>query len=438
MTIFASVGNIFLIFTTQRLYPRESMSTTNRFSWLLLSALIAFTTMPLLAQDQAAISPSTRTIAESINPNWTNPPMSSPVGDVKSFWSMIQLGGGIGYLIIAVLAIGLFLALVRFLELFNDGRSARHLMRLQFAALAVEEMPRQIHPAANSWLGQLLLNLVNLYSVAGSTQALQQEISSYLQYVQDRFDSFRGRMAFLSDSAGALGLLGTVWGMFLTFFGGNLGDSEKILNGMGVALVTTLIGLVVSLILNFSATELFSLFNRRLDLITQKSDELRLRLMEIERVRSEAFRPSEHVPNTPSHPSASSKRVTAAAARTERSSMSGQMMAPRLRLLAKLPERVPAGAQIPVALRVQVISQDGSPLPRQPVAFMIAKGKSSFGDGDRQMTVLTQENGEASCDFLAATTPEICELRVALVNDPSQQWQTQLEIVPRSPARARS
>jgi hypothetical protein len=69
---------------------------------------------------------------------------------------------------------------------------------------------------------------------------------------------------------------------------------------------------------------------------------------------------------------------------------------------------------------------------------MIAKGKSSFGDGDRQMTVLTQENGEASCDFLAATTPEICELRVALVNDPSQQWQTQLEIVPRSPARARS
>ncbi|MDZ7344366.1 MAG: MotA/TolQ/ExbB proton channel family protein, partial [candidate division KSB1 bacterium] len=255
-----------------------------------------------------------------------------------------------------------------------------------------------------------------------------QEISNYLQYIQDRFDSFRSRMAFLSDSAGALGLLGTVWGMFLTFFGGNLGDAEKILNGMGVALVTTLIGLVVSLILNFSATELFSLFNRRLDLITQKSDELRLRLLEHERTRGEVFRPADDLPGEGAKP---------AATKTERLVAPEPGVIPRLRVLAKIPERLPAGAQLHGALRMQVLSQDNAPLPRQPVAFLIAKGKSVFGSGERQVTVITNENGEATCDFMAATAPEICELKIFLPNEPAQQWQTKIEIVAGPPARAR-
>lgn len=364
------------------------------------------------------------------------------LSDMQSFWAMIQLGGGIGYLTIVVLGVGLFLALVRLLELLNDARHMRQALRLQFAALPLEEMPKQIHPASNSWLGQLLMSMVNLYRISGSTQSIQQEISSFLQYITDQFDSFRGRMAFLSDSAGALGLLGTVWGMFLTFFGGNLGDSEKILNGMGVALVTTLIGLVVSLILNFGTTELFSMFNRRLDIITQKSDELRLRLLELERGRrdflGETARRAEHEPPRP--------KVLPSATPTARREPEPQLQAvkepapiilPRLRMLAKMPEKIQAGAHLPAPLKVQVLSQEGAPLHRQPVAFVIAKGKSTFGDGERQTTMLAKENGEVSCDFIASLTPEVCEIRVALVNEPAQQWQGRVEIVPGPPSRAR-
>ena len=50
---------------------------------------------------------------------------------------------------------------------------------------------------------------------------------------------------------------------------------------MGFALITTLLGLIVSIFLNLSSTEIFSLFNRRLDRIAEKSDELRFRLMEL-------------------------------------------------------------------------------------------------------------------------------------------------------------
>ena len=50
---------------------------------------------------------------------------------------------------------------------------------------------------------------------------------------------------------------------------------------MGFALITTLLGIVVSIILNLSSTEVSSYFNRRLDRIAEKSDELRFRLMEL-------------------------------------------------------------------------------------------------------------------------------------------------------------
>ncbi|MDZ7362149.1 MAG: MotA/TolQ/ExbB proton channel family protein [candidate division KSB1 bacterium] len=402
-------------------------------------ALLVLAAMMILLAQQTAVP---RTISQTGVQPLASPASASGVTDMQSFWSMIQLGGGIGYLIIVVLAVGLFLALVRLLEIVNDARHMRHALKLQFATLPLEDMPKQIHAAGNSWLGQLLISMVNLYRISGSTQSIQQEISSFLQYITDQFDSFRGRMAFLSDSAGALGLLGTVWGMFLTFFGGNLGDSEKILNGMGVALVTTLIGLVVSLILNFSTTELFSMFNRRLDVITQKSDELRLRLLELERTRKdflgEALRRTEHEPARPKVlPSASPTARKEPEPNLPPAKEPAPIILPRLRVLTKMPEKIQAGAHLPAPLKVQVVSQDGAPLPRQPVAFVITKGKSTFGDGERQTTMLAKENGEVSCDFIASLTPEICEMRLALVNEPNQQWQTRIEIVPGPPSRAR-
>lgn len=406
-----------------------------------LTILLLVATTLLLAQQQAG---APKTVSQPGNQLNVNPTSATGITDMQSFWSMIQLGGGIGYLTIVVLGVGLFLALVRLLELLNDARHMRHALNLQFATLPLEDMPKQIHAAGNSWLGQLMISMVNLYRISGTTQSIQQEVSNFLQYITDQFDSFRGRMAFLSDSAGALGLLGTVWGMFLTFFGGNLGDSEKILNGMGVALVTTLIGLVVSLILNFSATELFSMFNRRLDIITQKSDELRLRLLELERGRREMFgetqRRAEHA-GEPARP-----KVLPSAAQTARREPEPQVQAvkepapiilPRLRMITKMPDKVQAGAHLPAPLKVQVVSQEGAPLHRQPVAFVIAKGKSTFGDGERQTTVLAKENGEVSCDFIASLAPETCEVRVALVNEPAQQWQGRVEIVPGPPSRGR-
>ena len=52
---------------------------------------------------------------------------------------------------------------------------------------------------------------------------LHDEIANFVQFQQDRFDTFRRRVDFLSDTAGALGLLGTVWGIFTVFLPGSTG-----------------------------------------------------------------------------------------------------------------------------------------------------------------------------------------------------------------------
>ena len=360
-------------------------------------------------------------------------PSLTRIDDLESFWAMIQLGGGIGYLTIGVFALGLFLALVKFFELFNDGRFTKRLEVIEFGRVPYEEIPSRIQPGSNSWLGRLLLSLLNIYRISGSTENAQDEITNFMQYVQDRFESFRGRMAFLSDSAGALGLLGTVWGMFLTFFGGNLSDSEKILNGMGVALVTTLIGLVVSLILNFSTTEISSIFYHRLDVMTQKSDELRLRLMELEKqqisdmmnVADPFARPRRLEPRNAEHP------VKKEEPKPEPPPQ------PVLRVSGKLPERMAAGTFLPQVLRVLVFSKEGKPLPNEKVNFSVIQGHGAFGHFGTNHTTVTNVDGEILADFAAGSVPEVCEIRIAVLRDENQKWQSRIEITPAKPARLR-
>lgn len=212
------------------------------------------------------------------------------ISDLKNFWTLIQLGGGIAYTTLAVFAIGIFLISLQVYELALDRLRGRVLLAIDYRQHTVTEVTGLVKKYPHTLTGRLYSVLLSIFYTTGAVRDFHDEIANYIQMQQDRFNTFRGRLAFLSDTAGALGLLGTVWGMFVTFFGGNL-DSQRILNGMGIALVTTIVGLVVSIILNFCATEVFSIFNKRMELISSKADEFRLWLMAV--LQQKAKRASE-------------------------------------------------------------------------------------------------------------------------------------------------
>ena len=207
---------------------------------------------------------------------------SAAVGsEVGSFWAMAQLGGNIGYGIMVVLALGVFLIVLKGIQLIVDRMQSRPILQTSFSQMDVEDIDNMVSHNQGSILGKTLGHLIDFHRAGGHAESIHNELVFYVDQENEGFETYRNWLHFLSASAGALGLLGTVWGVFLTFFGGNL-DSEKILNGMGVALITTLLGLGVSLIINLFSTQIYGAFQKRLELVTRKADELRLHLLHIE------------------------------------------------------------------------------------------------------------------------------------------------------------
>jgi biopolymer transport protein ExbB/TolQ len=219
--------------------------------------------------------------ALALIPSIAAPLQADPGGfAIGDFWSLTQQAGPLRWPIFFVLAFGLIQVFVKLSELIRDRSVSAPLRRVDYTAMSLDEIAALISRQKASMLASLQATMVNVFQTRPSEGLLHDEITNFVQFQQDHFGVFRRRMDFLSDTAGALGLMGTVWGMFTVFFQGTA-EQDVILRGMGIALITTLLGLVVSIILSFSATELSSFFSKRLEQVSTKSDELRFRLMEL-------------------------------------------------------------------------------------------------------------------------------------------------------------
>jgi biopolymer transport protein ExbB/TolQ len=196
------------------------------------------------------------------------------------FWSLTQQAGPLRWPIYFVLGFGLVQVFLKLYEFVRDRRVSRGLDRAPLASMSLPQIISLVEEQEASMLASLQSTMLNVFQTRPGEGLLHDEISNFVSFQQDQFAVFQRRMEFLSDTAGALGLMGTVWGMFTVFFQGSA-EQDVILRGMGIALITTLLGLVVSIILNLSATELSTFFSKRVEQVSRKSDELRFRLMEL-------------------------------------------------------------------------------------------------------------------------------------------------------------
>lgn len=344
--------------------------------WFLIGLLIVFAVATARAQTtpQQATLDSTSVTAQLRGQEGQG---VTQVQGIRSFWQLTELGGGIRWAIFAVFGIGLFLVVTKWIELVIDKLRSRTFERTAFAALEADEifdLARRTRPCLAARLTQ---KLMSLHEVAGPSAAFHEEIANFMRQAENHFSSYRNRMIFLADTAGALGLLGTVWGMFLTFFGGNL-DSQRILNGMGIALITTLMGLVVSVVLNFFSTELSGFFSRRLEVATDVGEAIRLELLRRSR-RSEM----------------PAKRLPADSVSRVSDGGSGILLRPLS------PQRLTAGVGrgLPEPLRVEARRMDGSALAGGQIVFEVQEDGGSFeGDQSRYKT-RTDREGRAQANL---------------------------------------
>lgn len=192
---------------------------------------------------------------------------------VKEF---IDKGKPIGHVIILLLIIGVFFAVdqvrVHLLEKIRGG----DIYKAGIVSMQREAVDDLIRSGGKSKVGRLLTDVSRIHRQSADMSLISSEAEFYREKEEHRFNTFEARMAFLADTAGGLGLLGTVWGIYRGFAAKSVAQSnDDLLAAMGIALVTTFMGIVVSVILNWMSTEMGAVFRGRIMAALEKVEDYR-------------------------------------------------------------------------------------------------------------------------------------------------------------------
>ncbi|MCE2570725.1 MotA/TolQ/ExbB proton channel family protein [Motilimonas eburnea] len=171
----------------------------------------------------------------------------------------IQQGGVIGYCILAVLALGLIIALVR-------------AVRLTKVSLLIHRQTKQGAANKNNPLGRIMA--VYLAYQDRPTEVLELKLDEAVMREVPALERGNSILKILAAMAPMMGLLGTVTGMIGTFqsitvFGTS--DPKLMAGGISMALITTVMGLVAALPLLLLHSILHGRANRLIILLEQQS-----------------------------------------------------------------------------------------------------------------------------------------------------------------------
>jgi len=148
----------------------------------------------------------------------------------------LHQGGIVGYIILALAAGGILLALIR-------------IVMLRLTALQVEQQKQRLNDLrSDNPLGRVLLSVKNQDS--NDTEMIERKLDESILKELPRLEWGLPLIKLLAAIAPLLGLLGTVVGMILTFQAISLfgsGDPKLMAGGISQALVTTVLGLTTAI-----------------------------------------------------------------------------------------------------------------------------------------------------------------------------------------------
>lgn len=276
---------------------------------------------------------------------------------------------------------------------------------------------------------RLLHKLFLIFDSKKSTNSFNDETANYIQYLKDSFNPFLTRLAFLSDTSGALGLLGTVWGMYLVFSRGNPTPEETIY-GMGVALATTIVGLVISIFLNSFTTVVSNLFDRHLDFISKMANVFQERMMNDEELQPVTAQPvyldSSALSSLPKTKDIPRKKEIKETVRTEEEQ---PLPAPKkaafgppaeIKIVAGDNQTAEVNSPLPEPIVAEILDSRGNPLENLAVIFAAEDGAGMFSNDNRVQKVLTNDEGKAQVNLTLGKIAGEKSIRISLEDNNSK------------------
>ncbi|MFA5232961.1 MAG: MotA/TolQ/ExbB proton channel family protein [Sulfurimonas sp.] len=169
---------------------------------------------------------------------------------VKTLVDVIDDGGIIGWVTVALGIFALLLALLRTLFLFSASSSTDTLAKITLEKLLGDgvESALEFLKAKKGSTARLLKATVR--NLDRDREHIEDIVSESILHESTRLDKFGSFILVIAAVAPLLGLLGTVTGMIATFdiiteFG--TGDPKLLSGGISIALVTTELGLIVAI-----------------------------------------------------------------------------------------------------------------------------------------------------------------------------------------------
>jgi biopolymer transport protein ExbB len=181
------------------------------------------------------------------------------VVQTPSIQDKIKQGGPVGYVILALGAFGLIIALIKFFMLFVSGSKIKGQLK--------KKQPNQ-----NNALGRIMS--VYTENPDADIESMELKLDEAILRETGPLESGLSFIKVLYVIAPLLGLLGTVVGMIQTFQMITLmgtGDPKSMAGGISMALVTTVLGLVVAIPLTVLHSILQSMARKQTQILEEQS-----------------------------------------------------------------------------------------------------------------------------------------------------------------------
>ena len=298
------------------------------------------------------------------------PVAASDAFSIGSLLDLASQAGGFQWPIFGVLLVGLLLLSARFIRLLFDQRAARGLLRLPLDDLRVEDLRRAVQQSTDSLYARLLVGMVELWSAGAGSPALGQEVTYLVDSARASYGRTERAITFLSSTAGGLGLLGTLVGIYVLFSAGSR-DPQTIFAGIGIAVISTLLGIVVTIVLELLEVLTHGWASRYLERAEEWATQIRYRLMEL----------------GPSLPVLSSRDVYEMG---EHDVRADAHVALQVEKIGTIPRVRPGQDVGPIGVRVAVGSL---PAEGVPVVLRIVEGGGRFASGEPLMETTTNDAG---------------------------------------------
>ena len=160
-------------------------------------------------QDTSAVKTSTPIEQQSKQENAntdSSPLVQESKGGVQSLWKLVEYAGNIGIVIGLIFLVGIFFICLEFITRLIDKKRSAKMIGLKFKDIKLEHIKRAANDKSKTNIvSELISRLLLIYDETGSSITFNDEIAKYKQVLHERFDTFKNRMAFLSDTCGALG-----------------------------------------------------------------------------------------------------------------------------------------------------------------------------------------------------------------------------------------